>query len=76
MLVSNDSSLILGYSSGNDEFRSVPSKLIVTLPDFSQIQINIDELYEKFGTLSAYPIETEKQNNATGSDEDVSLSIE
>lgn len=34
MLVSNDSSLILGYSSRNDEFRNAPLKLIVTLPDF------------------------------------------
>lgn len=76
MLVSNYSSLILGYSSRNDEFRNVPLKLIVTLPDFSRNQINMDELYEQFGTSSAYPIATEKQNNAPVSDEDFSLSIE
>lgn len=58
----------------NNEFRNVPLKLIVTLPDFSRNQINMDELYEQFGTLSAYPIVTEKQSNATGSDEDISLS--
>lgn len=76
MLVSNDSKLILGYSSRNDEFRSVPLKLIVTLPCFSANQIKIDELYEQFGSLSAYPIVTEKHNNGTESDEDISLSIE
>lgn len=76
MHVSNDSSLILGYSSRNDEFRSVPLKLIVTLLCFSANQINIDELYEQLGSLSAYPIVTEKHNNGTESDEDISLSIE
>lgn len=36
----------------------------------------MDELYEQFGTSSAYPIVTEKQSNATGSDEDIFLFIE
>lgn len=53
----------------------MPLKVIVTLPCFSPNQINIDELYGQFGSLSAYPIVTEKQN-ATRSDEEFSLSIE
>lgn len=36
----------------------------------------MDELYEQFGTSSAYPIVTEKQSNAKGSDEDIFLFIE
>lgn len=61
LIESYDVGLVFAYKSKNNEFRKLPPKITVTLPRFIPHQINIENIYEQFGFLSALSI-TEDEN--------------
>lgn len=64
-LDSNDGCLISKYKSRNAEFKKLPPKLIISLPIFTDRKIVSKKLIQQFGSLSAFPIKTEKRSNLT-----------
>lgn len=61
VLDSNDVSLVSAYKSKNSEFRKLPPKLIISLPNFVPKEINRFQIYEQFVSLLAISVKREER---------------
>lgn len=61
LLNSHDVSIVAAYKSRNSEFRNLPKKVRISLPDFAPYQIDKEQIYQQFSYLSKWCIEPEAQ---------------
>lgn len=57
-LISNDISTVSTYKSRNEEFKRLPPRLTISLPRFSSYEINREQMYQQFGSLSFKTVES------------------
>nr|XP_022304526.1 tripartite motif-containing protein 2-like [Crassostrea virginica] len=61
LLETSDVGHVSRYKSRNVDYRKLPSKLKISLPNFQLQRINTEQLLNQFGSLSPSSIETEEQ---------------
>nr|XP_022304523.1 uncharacterized protein LOC111111692 [Crassostrea virginica] len=61
LLETSDVSHVSKYKSRNGDFRKLPPKIKISIPNFQPQRIDTEQLLKQFGSLNSLPIETEEQ---------------